>query len=130
MQQSLACLGYSVVKVFCREQKKRRRQNGRARGFYEGKYIYLRVRLPDGTKRDVYLGRPGAPAKPRPRRGGERAGAPAPVPARGSGWRKGGEKADRGALDTRDPNDTRTRSLFESEAERELTEWFRKAKKK
>lgn len=48
--------GYTI-RFLIREQKKRRRVNGRARGFYRGKkYLYVRVRLPDGRRRDVYLG--------------------------------------------------------------------------
>lgn len=51
--------GYRVVGLLLRRQRKRRRVHGRARGWYSGEYVYLRVRLPDGTRRDLYLGRPG-----------------------------------------------------------------------
>ena len=59
--------GYTI-RFRLRAIKTRRRQNGRARGFYEGKYIYIRVKGPDGVERDIYLGtetESKAPAKKR-----------------------------------------------------------------
>lgn len=45
------------VQLRIRTLKKRRRDaSGRARGFYEGKYVYVRVTDPHGRRREIYLG--------------------------------------------------------------------------
>jgi hypothetical protein len=41
-----------------RKIKTRRRKNGKARGFYEGEYVYLEIKDPSGAVRDKYLGVP------------------------------------------------------------------------
>ena len=92
--------GYKVLGLLVREQRKRRRVNGKARGFYEGKYLYVRVRLVDGRKRDLYLGTAAAPARSSRRRGVEKGPAAAPAPAPGNG---GGETGGRN--ETRAPRE-------------------------
>lgn len=89
-----AAHGYRVLGLLIREQRKRKRVNGRARGFYEGKYVYVRVRLPDGKKRDFYLGTESAPARRRGKSRVEKGAGELAATARWSGGgERGGEKA-------------------------------------
>lgn len=115
MALELESHGYKILGILWRYQRKRKKKNGKKAGFYERKsYAYVRVRMPDGKKRDFYLGRPDRPAVPQ-KRGGQ-AGPRAPSsPAPALGWRKGVEKAARGDGDTRDPYDDRTLSLWKPE---------------
>jgi len=92
MSETLEQSGY-VVRFRVREMKKRKRVNGRARGFYEGNYVYLRVRGPDGVTRDLYLGTATESARPRTSRVGRKSGSSSSSPAAAAKGRKRGEKA-------------------------------------
>lgn len=114
--------GWSVT-LRVRVQRKKRVQNGRTRGRYEGKTAHVIVLAPDGTRREYYLGS-GEHHKQNagvsPARGEEkRRGAPA---AAGdvAGGRKGGKKRARADNDTRDPFDTRTMEMFSEEKGRSI----------
>jgi len=85
--------GYRICGLITREQKKRRRVKGRARGFYEGIYVYVRVRLPDGKRRDIYLGTPGEARAPGRPKGGERHRELRSSDVGRAEWRNEGENA-------------------------------------
>lgn len=55
--------GYKVLGLVVRKQKHRKQTAKRKRrSVYEGVFIYVRVRLVNGRKRDLYLGTPAAAA--------------------------------------------------------------------
>lgn len=56
--------GYRVLALIEREHRKRKeRVPGKKQRWYRARYIYARIRLPDGTRRDIYLGTPGVARK-------------------------------------------------------------------
>lgn len=95
-EDSMKAHGYTI-RFRMRSQKKRKRVNGRARGFYEGDYVYLRVVGPDQVTRDLYLGtttrsRQAIAPKPGEKRQLGREDLARP-PATSAGGRKKGGKA-------------------------------------
>lgn len=60
---SLEAHGYKVFGIIVRTHKYKKQTKGKSRrSKYEGKGIYVRVRLVDGRRRDLYLGTPAAAA--------------------------------------------------------------------
>lgn len=89
---------YTIVGLRIRKQKKRKRVNGRARGFYMGEYVYVRVRIAGAGVEDLYLGTPDTLASRLRGIEGKKKNLQATSPASSSstsaGGRKGREKFD------------------------------------
>lgn len=128
MPESMKEAGYTV-RFRIRSMKWRRVQKGRARGFYEGKSVYLRVVGPDGKKRDVYLGndRESVSSKKQGVAKNHAGVSSRKTAGKNRGGSKPGQEARRADGDTRDPHDDRTRSLFESEKPTSGAEWIHKS---
>jgi hypothetical protein len=136
--KTIEASGYSA-RFRVRVQKKRKRVNGRARGFYEGEFVYLRVTGPDGQVRDYYLGTSTRSRASSSKPAGEkdaRSSAPAIAPAaRPRGGRKRGQKTWRDASDDDHgetiPIDPHSVPMFQSEfARKQYREFERMGKRR
>lgn len=111
MADSLTVNGWTVRFRF-RTIKKKRKVNGKTRGRYEGKYVYIRVTSPKHQVRDFYAGAGEDLVQVLAKGRGRKAAAAAPASSKNGRGRTQGKKAAARPNDTRDAADDRTLSMF------------------
>lgn len=96
MAKSMNENGWTVRFRF-RTIKKKRMKNGRTRGRYEGKYVYLRVTSPEHLVREIYLGSTRSSRSSTSETGGRNGEPQRELAGDVAGGRRGGQKGARPA---------------------------------